>query len=290
MFERAIKLDPKSHFAYHCLADLFFSNGLLREAKKTYEYSIKMADDCAIAYLQLGRVNLKLDEPVRAISAFDAALQLDPKEEDAFFEKAIALHSLGKFKEALIAISRAIKLKSDPIFFGLLGQILTDKGEASKAEVAFKKAMKYLHDNHKLYHEYAKLLILQKKYRSAVQFFEKSIKIDKTCSAAFSDLGLAYLHLNSVDKAINHFLTALKIDGNLLNVYYYLGLAFLVKGNKQEASKWYSKAVTKDKDKKLLREALNDFKHFNIADNTVQPYIKYLKNKLKQYRENRIKP
>ncbi len=288
MLEKAIELNSKSHSAYHYLGDLYFKVGNFKDAVKHYEYSIKLENDCHIAYLQLGNVYFRMNDPRRAILAFDSALKLDDSLTEAYVGKSLALDALDKVKQALREINKAMKIKREPHHFAILAHILTNLGDEKKAEVAFKKALRLCESNHNLFHNYATLLIRQNKFKNAAEYLDKSIKMDAYCSAAHSDLGWAYLNLQLMDEAITSSKNALRIDRDLVQAYFNIALAFLLKGDDRKALAWYSNAIIKDKDGQVLQEAIADFRKFEKHINQKSNYIlDYLKKELKKIREVR---
>jgi len=45
-----------------------------------------------------------------AVEAFEKALELDPKNGDAWFRKAFCLHELGRYKEAMDSVGKALEI------------------------------------------------------------------------------------------------------------------------------------------------------------------------------------
>jgi outer membrane protein OmpA-like peptidoglycan-associated protein/tetratricopeptide (TPR) repeat protein len=84
------------------LAQRFVSLGQFDLAKKQLEYTIKIKDDFAVAYRELGIVLLELHEYQKAIESYEKSFELDSKlSRAAFYECGEAYFKLGQPDQAL---------------------------------------------------------------------------------------------------------------------------------------------------------------------------------------------
>ncbi|MGB2907344.1 MAG: tetratricopeptide repeat protein [Candidatus Aminicenantaceae bacterium] len=75
----------------------------------------------------------------------------------------------------------------------------------------------------------------QSDYDRAIDLFNRIISIDPEYSGAFTSRGVAYLQWGKTEAAIQSWEQAIKIAPDAGKTYYYLGLAYLSKGDKPHA-------------------------------------------------------
>lgn len=81
-----------------------------------------------------------LNEPdEKAIQYYDRAIQLDPKDIDAYFYKGIVLHGLKRYEEAVVAYDKVIQLDPNYPVYGNKGDALRKLGRYEEAEEAYRK-------------------------------------------------------------------------------------------------------------------------------------------------------
>lgn len=86
--------------------------GRLEEAADAYRRAIELGPDRVVPRRSLGAVCLRLGEPLAAITAFDAALELDPADDEAARGRAQALVVLRRPGEAALVYDRLAELRS----------------------------------------------------------------------------------------------------------------------------------------------------------------------------------
>ena len=95
------------------------------------------------ALLTKGNILLNLGKFDKAISAVDEAIQLDPKNPQAWKEKALDSHVLGKYNESLAAYEKVIELEPENasawIWKGK-GDALKALGHQAEADAAYARA------------------------------------------------------------------------------------------------------------------------------------------------------
>ncbi len=154
------KLISCTAFALLCATPVMA--GGLDEAKKGLDFARRGQTDEAIAsfdaaldgsdlqtearaktYYNKGTVLIDVGRPDLAVQAFDKALELDPRNEKALLNRGEALRRMGKNKEALGSLDRALKnhnALADAHY--ARGLNLMALGQADKAEEAFRAAVK----------------------------------------------------------------------------------------------------------------------------------------------------
>lgn len=98
-FRKTLALDPAHHNARFELAGCLMEATQLPEARKQYDAYLAQKPDDPDALLNLGRVLLRLDQPLAALSCLTKASVTDPAE-TTMIALATALRDLGRLDEA----------------------------------------------------------------------------------------------------------------------------------------------------------------------------------------------
>ena len=135
LFERCVRLDPKSAAGWAALAET--KALLLRrmavtqgerfdraqaEARGLAMQAIRLAPDRAEGYVALGQVE-RLEAPQLATAPLERALRLDPSRSDAHIWLGNAYIALGRYKEGLAQIRAAYAI--DPLWFNANHNLVT---------------------------------------------------------------------------------------------------------------------------------------------------------------------
>ena len=92
-------------------------------------------------WLDEGNTFFLLKKYDEALVAYEQAIQLDPSQASAYFNKGVALTNLERYDEALAAFEKAIRFNHNfaPAYFNK-GYVLNNLGETGEAKQAYKKA------------------------------------------------------------------------------------------------------------------------------------------------------
>jgi tetratricopeptide (TPR) repeat protein len=172
--------------------------------------------------------------------------------------------ALGYYNEV---ISRSEELgdeKKMAMAYGKMGEIFGRKGEYEDSFKQLGKSLEIAERNNDLdclvwvYYNLGMLETRKSEYKKAIEFFEKSLKYAKE-TRNYSDIGAAYFafaELNRVqrdyDKALEYAKKALENwmknkDFRIAYVYNSLGGITLIKGETNEAIRYYEKAIAQSR-------------------------------------------
>jgi Flp pilus assembly protein TadD len=109
--EEARRLDPGNHEIYFQLGQAFMQCGRYDQALDQYEQSIAMTAENPDAHFNLGYIFLARKEYTSAAREFEEVIKLKPPYlDDAYVNLGIAQYKAGHFKEALLALKKALQL------------------------------------------------------------------------------------------------------------------------------------------------------------------------------------
>ncbi len=157
-------------------------------------------DARAKTYYNKGTVFMGVGRPDLAVKAFDKALDLDPHNGKALINRGEALRSMGKHKEALASIDRALKIDNAADAHYARGMNLMALGQEEKAEGAFRLAVKSGDDP-----EYAvglaRALLARKKLADAKNVLDGVLARHPEHAQAYLYRGLGYKGIGDRKKA-----------------------------------------------------------------------------------------
>jgi len=173
------------------------------DALAAYEKVIELNGSMKItAMLTKGNILLNLGKSEEAIAVIDNAIQLNPKNPQAWKEKALDSYVLGKYNESLAAYEMVIELEPEYapawIWKGK-GDALKALGRQSEADAAYARAEELDIDSSAPVQENAAQdwyrrgndLERNGSYEDAVNAYDKAIEINPKYTAAWSDKGRA---------------------------------------------------------------------------------------------------
>ena len=125
-FEKAYELRPDPSFLYN-LAQAYKEKGDLAEAEKSYQAAVRVDPKYAQAYYNYGNLLGTQKRFPAAISAYKSAIAADRGMEKAYYNMALAYMNTEQYPEALQAYKDFVKAaKGKPALKGQVQQIETD--------------------------------------------------------------------------------------------------------------------------------------------------------------------
>ena len=196
----------------------------------------------------------KLDE---AVTAFQKAIELDPKLAIAYYKLGIALYDQKKLDAAVVAFQKAIEFDSKYVSaYNGLGIALSDQKKLDAAVAAFQKAIELDPKLAIAYNGLGNALSDQKKLEEAVAAYQKAIELDPEYANANYNLGIALSDQNKLNAAVAAFQKALSLpeDTSVTPTTAHtlanngLGLVLQDQGELKEAIKYFDKSEKLDRD------------------------------------------
>ncbi len=234
-YEKFIKIHPTNAVLHSNLANLFFMKGDIARAVSHYQSAITLnpnQDWTSIVAQTLGYVEQNVNKNVDgAISAFQSAYLLTPKEIDVYVALGSAFYDKEDYENALIVYRRALELNpANAQIHCNLGYLYWTMGDTNEA----------------------------------IKEYELSILHNPNYAIAHNNLGVIYLDdLAHIRKAIECFENAIKANPNYALAHYNLARSLNIKGEKIEAAKYYQLAydintITGEIDPAEIQDRLNN--------------------------------
>jgi hypothetical protein len=132
------------------------------------------------AWFNKGNTLLTLGKYRKAIAAYNRVIRIMPNDVDALHNKGYALDALGKYKEALIWFDQAIKTnaKIDEVLWNSKGRAFYFLGKNQEALACYDRALKINIKYAPAWNNKGRVLDALGKYRQALFCYNRTIKLD----------------------------------------------------------------------------------------------------------------
>jgi tetratricopeptide (TPR) repeat protein len=100
-FKKTVTLNPKNWKAYSSLGICYFELGYYQMASEQFRGSLRNNSRDELSVYYLGRIEMKMSRPAKAIEEFTSAIDLEPKLLQAYSERADAFLAMESFQNAV---------------------------------------------------------------------------------------------------------------------------------------------------------------------------------------------
>lgn len=179
-----------------------------------------------------------------AIIQFKKIVELNPKNDNAYRQLALAHQDQGNFDLAEEYAKKLISLNTSfPTSYNLLGSIYQKQGKFDLAEEQYQKAVEVSDKKDATaYYNLGSLYAKQENITQAIAEYQEALKLDPNSADTHTNLGVIYLNQKKLDLAIEELQKAIALNPKQQEAYYNLGKAFEEKGDIKEALKQYFQA------------------------------------------------
>ncbi len=242
MYEKTIKIEPRSSHAFSNWGVVLYDQGMYPAAITQFQKAIEFDSNNAYAYNNWGNALDDQSKHKDAIDKYHKAIDLDPEYAIAFFNWGGALYGLGKYDQAIEKYRKANDLdpKSAYPYYGW-GEALCAQGKYAEAIAKLKKATDINSEFPLAYENWALALDKMGKHCEAQS---------KSAIAA----GIALYRDGKYDEAITNYQKAIDLDPKYANVYNNIGDALYRQGKYEKAISNYKRAIDLDPSNDLAYE------------------------------------
>lgn len=224
--------DPKSALVRARLAAELVKTGAFAEASGLCEEAIKLEPGYVDSYLLLAGIHVAAKEYDKAVSTYNQALKVDPKNRDALLYLGVTLAEVGKVKEGVGQLEKLVKLKetSDSnidqgVAFYYLAKIQDQAGNRDQAIKAYAQALKKRPS-------FAKAALALSDIYAARNDHQKATKVLEDCFAEGRSADIAerlaerHLEKNDYKGAVTYLETLVEEDPSNENMKLRLALVY----------------------------------------------------------------
>lgn len=232
----------KAAFAQARLAEALRQHkaGDLQSAEAAYQEVIKFRPDIAAAHNALGAVYNSQGRHEDALRCFDSALEIDPSMKDAERNKRNTLGLLGRETVQKALASDSLDQADD--LFNEANRLQTT-GELESAMEVYQKVIKLNPAHARAYSNMGTILQELNKFEMAETLIESSLVFEPGNAASYNALGLTYLKQGKITKSIESLSKSIDLNDSNISALTNMGNAYKEAGNAHEALVYYRKAL-----------------------------------------------
>ena len=253
-FHRALEMDPTLSWANNNLGAAYFWTGQLDKATEYYRKQIAMAPEkSGITYSNLARVIVfRQGDLSKAIELCRKGVSNSPKDARIFHELGRFLLEADQFEEALSTYQTAVELQpKNTLYMFYLAQVLAKLDRADEAEELRQKAIAIGLDSSRTLPEVNKLawslLTAEdetlRDYDVALKMFRQAMKNSPPVTVDKRTLGVAHYRNGNWQEAMDTLSASLKSRPDNGYDLFFLAMADWQLGNKEQARQWYDEAT-----------------------------------------------
>jgi tetratricopeptide (TPR) repeat protein len=180
----------------------------------------------------------------RAIADFSAAVELNPKYADGFYNRGIAWSAKGDLARAIADFSAAIRIEPRHArAFNNRGDLLDRTGAFDRAIADYDAAIRIKPDYAVAYLNRGNAWLHKRDIDRALSDYSEAIRLRPDFAAAFVARGHAWVGKGNFDRAIADLDRAIRIDPGLPLAYRNRGNAWRMKGDLDSAIADYDAAI-----------------------------------------------
>ena len=218
-FDYAILIDELFIGAYIEKAKALEEEKKYEEAISNYMITLKLDDPTAFTYLQIAGCYKKLDNSKFAINYYHKAIDEDPLLEQAWLSLTDLYMDLEKFQKALFYIEKALEINNENCdFLNRFAEINIRLNLFEAAALAFKKSISYGDKRLVIYLALCDVLHFIGDFNDAKEVLVDSNKLYPKSSEIQYRLAGIYFILRKDDLALEFLEKSLKIDFNYKNL------------------------------------------------------------------------
>lgn len=318
-------IDYLSRIAY-CHTQL----GRYRDAKIYLNEVLKLDSVNTIAISSLGNIYEKERNYVKAKTYYDQLVEIDSTNSFFYKKSGYLAIRLGKTVDGIKHFLEALKFnEKDLEVIDVLSSLYISAGDLDYADQLLRRGLSLDGMNIKLLQNKAKLKQKQKKHKEVIDALEKTMIQGDSTPYYTMLLGVAYLQIDSSNKAIEFFQSIIRRKKDSEYTHHYLGLAYKAEQNFEKSeehlaiaidkaisnkiSNYYGDLASVFEEQKKYKKAINNFqaaynysskgeylffiarnadfyyRDKRIAQKHYQKYLKTTDKKYRNYTENRLK-
>ncbi len=283
--DQHLKLNPNDASAWNAKGVFHAQKGDFGESLRSLDRALQIDPNLAPAHTNRGRVLLALgpQKAKEALDSFETALKLIPNDAQILYDKASALHTLGRTEEELECIRKISEFaKNEWGVWVRIGDIELELGRFEPAIKSYDTALELKDDLVPAYIRRAIALGMLERWKDAIKSAEKATKIDPDNAEAWLIRGDVYLKAGKNNSAMKALKKASELDPEDASVENTMGMVAYKDGKLQDAVKHLRRAIIRKKEYptalRNLGLVLMELEDWAEAAATLESYTSYVKD------------
>lgn len=293
LFEKAIQVDSSFVPARNNLGQLYLQRREFRRAVETFQAALTLEPPSIALREGLGNAHLGLKDFSSALSVLQRGIEQNPEAAPLHNSMGNVYYEMGQLQLALTSLQNAVKFHPGyaPAWQNL-GNVYIRTGNIGSAIDAYRNATKNDLENPSYLVALSNAYLQQKDYKEATNIAQRAVRLAPDLPLAHRALGNAYLGGGIKGQALAEFTRIIELEPRDLGAYrnasgiayemkrfdvainvgkkgltyhpdnpelhYNLAIAYLQKGDYEEAMASYQKALGHDREKRFVGFAIQD--------------------------------
>lgn len=251
----------------------FIQVGYWRDTVSLFTHASSVTRDNYLAYSLLGTYYAHNNDFEKARSEIEKIKNVNNGETDVLYNVAKCLEMAGKPGEAMAYYNRILTVRPGDVFtIVALASIESDRGNFKSAMDLYREGLKFHPDNGELHSRIGTLLFQIGRIDDAEKELETAVR-HKADSVIYCNYGVVLLAKGQIDKAVECFKMATRLDPANAEAHYNLGNIFLSQQLSVKAADEYKIAIkTKPNYIKAIINLGVALEQMGQLDNAIESY------------------
>jgi protein O-mannosyl-transferase len=242
-----------------------------QNSETLYRHAIEVTSNNDVAHTLLGEVYNGAHDTAAAEREFNAALEINPKNEETLLDFGRLKLAMGNTKEAIPLLERALAARDDVATRAALERA---RGNFDAALAAYQQAVRERPELADRHNDYAAMLARTGRDDEAVEHYNEALRIDPAQYDARMNLGAILSRRNNNAGAIEQFKAAAESLPSSPEPHVYLALVYATEKRFIEAVSEVKAAKAIDHDE--ANAQLTNAVHLQPNPSNIDAYEKYL--------------
>ncbi|MGB8699293.1 MAG: tetratricopeptide repeat protein [Thermosynechococcaceae cyanobacterium] len=224
----------------HALCDV----GQYNDALTSYDQALALKPKEQPAWFNRGNVLVILGQVEAAIASYDRATQLQPSDHQAWNNRGYALHRLGAYQEAIASYVKALEAKPDCYpAWNNHGYALYHLGRLKEAVASYDKALTLQPNYPEAWNNRGRALKELGLLQEAIDSYGKALALKPDFDEAETNRALAQQALNEQPQDNRVYDTVLDLNLDYLEAWFHKANSLVYLGRYEEAIASYNKVL-----------------------------------------------
>jgi tetratricopeptide (TPR) repeat protein len=214
------------------------------EALTCFERALEINPRDARVWSNKGVALARLGRPAEALTCYDRALDINPRFAGVWSNKGVTLARLGRPAEALTCFEQDLEINPrDPVAWFNKGLALEELSRPAEALTCYERALEINPRDAKAWYNKGVALRDLRRHAEALTCFERALEINPRDPDAWSNKGGALDKLGHLAEALTSFERALEINPRDATAWYNKGASLAGLGRHAEALTCHERAL-----------------------------------------------
>ena len=227
IYLQILEREPANIKALSNLASIAMHNGNLDQSIALFKTSLSIDSNQPIAHYNYGMALQKANEFENALTAYDAAIQLNTKFVQAYNNRGLSKSALKRHEHALADFNYATRLNPDYAeAYNNRGLTHSELKQHEDALADYAQALALNPNYAQAYSNRALTLDELRRYAEALADYAQAIALNPKYAEAYSNRGLTLMELKRFDEALADFAQAISLNPEYAEAYSNRGITY----------------------------------------------------------------